>query len=35
MDNALDSRPPDFVYGDGATTLVDGRTYGVRFSVKY
>jgi iron complex outermembrane receptor protein len=35
MNNALDSRPADFVYGDGAATLVDGRTYGVRFSVKY
>jgi iron complex outermembrane receptor protein len=35
MNNALDSRPADFVYGDGAETLVDGRTYGVRFSFKY
>jgi iron complex outermembrane receptor protein len=35
MNNALDSRPPDFVYGDGAETLVDGRSYGVRFSIKY
>jgi iron complex outermembrane receptor protein len=35
MNNALDSRPADFIYGDGATTLVDGRTYGVRFSAKF
>ncbi len=35
VDNALNSRPADFVYGDGAETLVDGRTYGVRFSVKF
>jgi iron complex outermembrane receptor protein len=35
MNNALNSRPPDFIYGDGAETLVDGRTYGLRFSFKY
>jgi iron complex outermembrane receptor protein len=35
MNNALNSRPPDFVYGDGAETLVEGRSYGVRFSVRY
>jgi iron complex outermembrane receptor protein len=35
MNNALDSRPPDFVYGDGAETLVDGRSFGVRFSFRY
>jgi len=35
MNNALDSRPSDFVYGDGATTLVDGKTFGVRYSVKF
>jgi hypothetical protein len=35
MNNALNSRPPDFVYGDGAETLVDGRSYGVRISVRY
>ena len=35
VNNAMNSRPPDFVYGNGATTLVDGRTYGVRVSVKY
>ena len=35
MNNALNSRPPDFIYGDSAETLVDGRTYGVRFAFKY
>lgn len=35
MNNAFDSRPPQFVYGNGATTLVDGRTYGIRFEYRY
>jgi iron complex outermembrane receptor protein len=35
MNNALNSRPPDFVYGDGAETLVDGRTYGARFAIRF
>jgi len=35
VNNAFNSRPPQFVYGNGATTLVDGATYGLRFLVKY
>ena len=35
VNNAFDSRPPEFVYGNRATTLVDGATYGMRFSFKY
>lgn len=35
VNNALDDRPPEFVYGNGATTIVDGRTYGVRLSTKF
>lgn len=34
-DNVLNSRPPDFVYGNGATTLVQGDTYGIRVSTKF
>jgi iron complex outermembrane receptor protein len=33
--NVLDSRPTDFVYGDGARTLVDGATYGVRVTTEF
>jgi iron complex outermembrane receptor protein len=35
VNNAFNSRPADFVYGNGATTLVDGETYGVRISTKF
>ena len=35
IDNALDDRPPDFVYGNGATTLVDGQTYGLRLTLGF
>jgi iron complex outermembrane receptor protein len=35
VNNALNSRPPEFVYGNAATTLVDGETYGLRFSAKF
>ncbi len=35
VNNAFNSRPPDFVYGNGGTTLVQGATYGVRATAKF
>ena len=35
VNNALNSRPPDFVYGNGAEALENGETYGLRATVKF
>lgn len=35
VNNLTNDRPRQFVYGNGVTTLMDGRTYGVRFQYKY
>lgn len=35
VNNATNDRPRQFVFGNGVTTLMDGRTYGVRLLFKY
>jgi iron complex outermembrane receptor protein len=35
VNNAFNDRPPQFVYGNRATTLTQGATYGLRFSFRY